>query len=122
MKTIILIICICLSGCAGFGGTKVINLDNAKAECRYFGVKGVGLKKIAPKFFVSYHKDIENYCPTNKQGRQARACITESNHIYMKNKDWLALGHEKCHGLFNKSWDIKQHSHFISILDSAKAR
>jgi len=93
----IIILTILLTGCAGFGGVKEITLDNAEAECRYFGVIGTELKEQAPDFTVNIVGDnINKYCPTN-------GCLHNGRDIYVRDNDWLIIGHEKCHGLFINS-------------------
>ena len=122
MKTLLLLILItiimlALTGCANFGGTKTIDLSNAQAECKFFGVLGTGLKKQAPLFTVNIVKDdITEYCG-NYQG-----CLHNGKDIYTEHNDWKIIGHEKCHGLFAVSWHTNRHKPIYSPILASKDR
>ena len=116
MKTIILITCICLSGCAGFGGTKEITLDNALKECKFFGVRIFQVPETMPELTINYvGKDIGYHC-----GFRVEACIKNGKHIYLRNKDWMAKGHEVCHALDRHAKHIEKKKIIQSISAMAK--
>jgi hypothetical protein len=85
----ILFLCLIVSGCAG----TIITKDNALKECPYFNVQCETVID-APEYpILIVGKDVVNTCNNNQWG-----CLKEKT-IYLREQDWMVLGHEQCHRL-----------------------
>ncbi len=99
-----------LNGCAG----TIITKNNAIKECPFFNVPCEKLNN-APEYPVNIvGEDISTYCLKETIG-----CVADKK-IFLKSKDWMVLGHERCHN-FCSNEHFKPKRKFISLIKLAKA-
>ena len=107
MATLSLLI-LCLCNCAG----TVVTKQNALAQCPYFNVQCKSINE-APEFPIKVvGNKVSLFCDGNKNG-----CVTNKT-IFLKEKDWMVLGHERCHNYCGDS-HFKKRIVLASILKSA---
>jgi hypothetical protein len=99
MKIIIIFIAVQL--CLACSGT-IITRQNALKQCPIFNVKCNSIKDVADFPVKIVGQEIEHHCMLNSRG-----CVNNRT-IYIQEKDWMVLGHERCHNYCSREHLISQ--------------